>query len=72
MKHLILTSLAIVLCGSHHVACLESSQWGKTSHFHLWNNVSFVGTQPFVGILKGVADEVSKKLLYVSLRYSDI
>ncbi|XP_076147572.1 mitochondrial sodium/calcium exchanger protein isoform X1 [Alosa pseudoharengus] len=59
MKHLILTSfLVVALCGSHHVACLESSQLGGTSSSsHVWNNVSFIGTQPFAGIMKGAADE---------------
>lgn len=59
MKHFILTFLATVLCGTHHVACVESSQGGETSYYHVWN-MSFIGTQPFVHIMNGVADEVSK------------
>lgn len=67
MKLFILTFLAIALCGLHHGACLESIQWGNVG---LWKNVSFIGTQPFVGILKGAADEVSKRFLNVmSSRY---
>lgn len=74
MKHFIFTFLAIVLYGTLHVTCLESSQWGTTSHYHVWNNMSFnvIRTQPFVGIQNGVADDVSKKVLHVSLCYSDI
>lgn len=67
MNHMILTSfLVVALSGSHHVACFESSELGRTSSQLVWNNVSFTGTQPFVGILKGAADEVSRKVFNVS------